>query len=194
MGKKILLTLSLFSIVFAQPQNQNNQSDPKTDLSLKFLLPPEELQIVQQKKALEEQQLQLRLMKAKLEQAKLKAQLEATQALMRIKTETYQSLQKIIEAKLRELQTADLQVEGVVGNVVITPKLAIQNGTEVGRGLKLIVENEKRVIVRDSKGNYLVVPLASNPENLVQNVSASLQKVNNLPQTFQLLSGEKFKK
>ena len=197
--KKIVLFTLVVGLGIAQAQAQptqlsTNSTSPTSNISLKFILPPEELKIIEQKKLLEAKMLELRLMQNQLQEEKLRAELEATKALTEMKIKTYKRLESIVNAKLKELQIADFKTNGIVGNVVITPNLAIQNGTEIGKGLKLVIA-KKKVLIKDNKGNYLVVPIqTSNPEELVQKVSTSINQANKIPQTFKLLSGEEFRR
>ena len=189
--KKIALFLAVLGLGVVQAKSNTNSA---SNLSLKFILPTEELKIIEQKKLLEAKMLELRLMQNQLQEEKLRAELEATKALTEMKIKTYKRLESIVNAKLKELQIADFKANGIVGNVVITPNLTIQNGTEIGKGLKLVIE-KKRVLIKDNKGNYLVVPIqTSNPEELVQKVSTSINQANKIPQTFKLLSGEEFRR
>ena len=161
--------------------------------SLKLLLPPEELELVQKKKQLELERLRIRLKTLELQQKILENRLKTIQTLTEMKLEILTKLKQIYQEKVKELAIAGLKLYGVVGKVGITPNLAVKSGEKIGKDLKLEI-NPSGIFLKDTKtGEELIVPIyTESPNALVRVISTQISQGKNFEQTFQLQSGEVF--
>jgi hypothetical protein len=172
---------------------ENSGGEPK--VSLKLLLPPEELELIRVKKELELKKARLKMQELQLKQLQLQTQLERYRIKSEIEIESLKELEKMSKTKLKEMSVSSLKVLGVVGKVVITPNLAVASGEEVGRGLVLEVTKRGIFVVDKKGGNRLVVATyTTKPEEIVRVVKQTLKESQEVGQTFQLRSGEKFRR
>ena len=191
----IFLALACPLLALGQTNQQPNQPKEEPQINLKLLLPPEELELIRMKKELELQKAQLKMQELQLKQLQLQTQLERYRVKSQIEIETLKELEKMAKTKIKEMSVSSLKVLGVVGKVVITPNLAVASGEEVGRGLTLEVTQRGVFVVDKKNGNRLVVATyTTKPEEIVKVVKQTLKESQEVGQTFQLRSGERFRR
>jgi hypothetical protein len=181
------------------PSQAGEKAPPKTgnppqiNLPLKFVLPHEELKLIRKKKELQIAQAELKLESLKMQQIILQNNLQMLQTLTNLKLETIKKLSNLYAEKIKELQIAGMKAYARVGDVVITPNLAIKSGEEVGQGLKLQV-SDKGIFLEDEKTKTkLIVPVfTTNPKEFVENITNQIEKGKKFEEVYQLTSGETF--
>jgi hypothetical protein len=175
-----------------QPNPQANPSlSVSSPISLKLILPPEELELIRKKKEMELKQAEYRLKMLEAQQRILETQLKQLETQTQMALELINKLKQTLIEKIKEAQVSGIRSYGVVGKVLITPNVALKSGQEVGKGLKLKIDKKGVYVVDTKTKEKLVVALQTdNPKSYVEDIINQVSKAKDLQDITQPQNGQ----